>query len=99
MLISTLQLVVDLGMRRLMTENSRSKPSAIVMSENINKLVDFSSPEVLSDVVASVMNGCHEQTTLLPPRSRQVKEQKEIYLYIYVPEPPFSHRPRSIYAS
>lgn len=84
MLISTLQLVVDIVMRLLMIENPRSRPSAIATSENRNKSVDFLSPEVLSDNVTSAVDGCHEQTNLLPPRNREVKEQKGIYFYIYV---------------
>lgn len=67
-----------------MIETPRSRPSAIAKSENVNKSIDFSSPEVLADAVASVVDGCHEQTNLLPPRSREVKEQKGIYFYIYL---------------
>lgn len=81
-LISTLQLVVDIVMRILMVENPQPRPSVIVKSENTTSSVDSASGEDSSDSESSAMDDCHEQTKLLPPKIRQVKEQKALDFYI-----------------
>lgn len=83
-LISSLQLVVDIAMRLLMIENPRPRPSAIAQSQNTNKSVGFAGRKVSSDGITSAEDDCHEQTNLLPPEIHQVQEQKGIHFYICV---------------
>lgn len=82
MLISKPQLVVDIVMRLLMIENPQSRPSANATSENTNKSGDFANRQASSSAEASAVDDCHEQTNLLPPRIREVKEQKGIHFYV-----------------
>ncbi|MCJ1260378.1 hypothetical protein MMC22_000238 [Lobaria immixta] len=80
--LSILVLVVDLVMRLMMIENPRPRPITLATSENTDKSVDFTSREGSSDSDTSAADDCHEQTNLLPPRIREVKEQKGIHFYI-----------------
>lgn len=82
MLISKPQLVVDFVMRLLMIENPRSRPSVNATSENTKKSGDFSNRKASSGGETSAVDDCHERTNLLPPRIREVKEQKGIHFYI-----------------
>ena len=66
----------------MMIENPRPRPITIATPENTDKSVDFTSREGSSDSDTSAADDCHEQTNLLPPRIREVKEQKGIHFYI-----------------
>lgn len=82
LLISTQQLVVDIAMRILMIENPRSRPSAHNTSENIDQSSESASRKGSLDSETSAADDCHERTSLLAPRAREVKEQTGIHFYI-----------------